>query len=84
MYIMKVDTCSTLLSVSQVSTTGKRLLLVPPELEIPVALLRLPDVPPHVRHPFNGKEGFSDRLFAKTLFFYLLASYFLAWGVFWF
>jgi hypothetical protein len=55
---MKVDTCSTLLSVSQVSTTGKRLPLVPPGQEIPVALLRLPDVPPHVRHPFNEIEGF--------------------------
>ena len=25
-----------------------------------MALLRLPDVPPHVRHPFNGKEGLGD------------------------
>ena len=66
---MKVDTCSTLLSVSQVSTTGKRLPLVPPGQEIPVALLRLPDVPPHVRHPFNGKEGLSELSIAKTLFY---------------
>ncbi len=32
--------------VLQVSTTGLRLLLVPPGQEIPVALLRLPDVKP--------------------------------------
>ena len=45
------------LSVLQVSTTGNRHLLTPPGLVIPVALLRLPDVPPHVRHLLTANEG---------------------------
>jgi hypothetical protein len=68
-YIMEVDTCSKLLSVLQVSTTGKRLLLVPPGQGIPVALLRLPDVHPHVRHPFNEKEGSGEVIATETLLF---------------
>ena len=46
MYISFVDTCSKLLSVLQVSTTGLCHMFVPPEQVIPVALLRLPDVTP--------------------------------------
>jgi hypothetical protein len=69
-YIMNVDTCSKLLSVLQVSTTGKRHPLAPPGQMIPVALLRLPAVP-HVRHPFNGKEGFGGKISRQNPLFEL-------------
>ena len=51
-----------LLTVLQVSTTGNRHLLNPPGLVIPVALLRLPDVPPHVRHLLMANEGLVSKL----------------------
>jgi hypothetical protein len=45
-YIRDVDTCLPSLLVKQVSTTGMSDQFVPPVLKLPVALLRLPGVPP--------------------------------------
>ena len=78
MYIIKVDTCPKLLSVLQVSTTGNRQLLDPPEQMTPVALLRTPDVSPPTSGIFLTHRRTRQALPAlRVLHGYLGGAYFL-------